>query len=308
MLAQLAQDGPPVDLIVSRYLTPLALTGFLPGVPVILDVDDVDTQHYTSRLESPTTAAWRRPLLRLHRSRIEKAIVPIFNRCDALWVTKETDRSLPGLQRASLLENIPFVGRDKALPQPLAPSPQSQHILFVGSLRYRPNLDGLRFFIKQVWPRVRAAVPTAVLRIVGTGLRERNRRAWSAVAGVQVEGYVADLASAYADCSFCIAPIYFGAGTNIKVLEAMLYGRTVVTTPQGLEGHESVLKPGRDLLVGRTPDEMANCCISLLHDPARSAALASSGRSVVLAHHSYSRFAAEVHRTIESVLSSGRST
>ena len=109
------------------------------------------------------------------------------------------------------------------------------NLLFVGRLDWRPNREGLEWFLERVWPRVREERPDIELKIVGVG-----DSSWlpSEMAGVKVLGYVDDLRPVYEESHLCIAPLFFGSGTRVKIIEAASYGRGTLSTTIGFEGLE----------------------------------------------------------------------
>ena len=94
------------------------------------------------------------------------------------------------------------------------------------------NRRGLQDFIRFAWPRVRALVPTAELKVVGAV----GESIALPPAGVSILGQVADLKPLYAACSVVINPAMAGTGVKIKTLEALSYLRPIVTWPNGVDG------------------------------------------------------------------------
>ena len=161
------------------------------------------------------------------------------------------ERLLPGKK----VVVAPMPVRPRPLPVPAEPT-----VLFVGS-QHGPNITGLHWFIKNVWPLIRQNTPLARLLIAGSVCREFPS---PQPEGVEVLGRLPDLASAYARASVVIAPILQGSGIKIKILEAASFGRACVTTSVGLEGLES-LKPA--LRVADTPNAFAAEVTALLDTP-----------------------------------------
>jgi glycosyltransferase involved in cell wall biosynthesis len=127
-------------------------------------------------------------------------------------------------------------------------------LIFVGS-RYHPNEHGLAWFVEHVLPRVRSAVP-AVLEVVGT----KPRRAVEAP-GVIYVGPVASLDPHYDRAHAAIVPIFYGSGVRGKVVEAMAYGRPVVSTALGVEGLP--VQPGVHYVQADDRDGFARALIDL---------------------------------------------
>jgi glycosyltransferase involved in cell wall biosynthesis len=173
--------------------------------------------------------------------------------------------------------------------------------LTIGVLYYLPNRDGVDRFLREGWPKVRAAYPTAEYWLVGKNDPVIARR-WQAIPGVRVLGFVDDLAAVYNASWFTVCPLWTGAGTNIKVLESLAFGRTCVATIIGHRGFEDYLQSGDSLLVAANAEDLAENCIRLINDHPRRLALANRGREVVQREFSYQKFARIVHREVERAL------
>ncbi len=176
---------------------------------------------------------------------------------------------------------------------PLPSPPDSKTILFVGSL-YDPNVQGLRRFIDTAWRKIRVAVPGAEFRLCGTVCN-----AFPEVpAGIVKLGRVPDLEPHYKQAAVVINPVPYGSGLKIKSVEAMAFGKCLVTTLAGVSGLEDGLSAPFHV---REIDAMEDPIVSLLTDPARRAA--EETRT-----HEYARvrFSAQhVYRGLERVLRKG---
>jgi len=165
----------------------------------------------------------------------------------------------------------------------LASHPDSNILLFVGSLRYRPNLEGLHWFLRGCWPKLRIRNPNAVLRIVGYGA---DRIASSD--HVEIYADVPDVRPHYAQAAVAIAPLLEARGVQNKALEAMAAGLPVVCTSpvaRGFLGTTSVWETADDT------DAMANACLGMLADPLKRAELGERGRRYVRANYDWARSA-----------------
>ncbi len=120
-------------------------------------------------------------------------------------------------------------------------------LLFVGNGDFAPNARGVEWLITDVLPLIPASM---LLDVVGRPPAQPVRRP-----GVRYHGRVADLRPYYARAHVAVAPIPFGSGTRLKIIEAMAYGRPVVSTTAGAEG--LMVRPGRHYLDGDTPERFA---------------------------------------------------
>lgn len=111
--------------------------------------------------------------------------------------------------------------------------------LFVGS-NILPNQTALQFLLESVWPRVRAEAPGAVLAIAGSiGKAMAEGPSELATLGVEVLGVVPSLEEEYARAAVCVVPLTLGSGIKIKLVEALGFGKAIVSTSVGVEGLEA---------------------------------------------------------------------
>ena len=152
--------------------------------------------------------------------------------------------------------------------------PETHRVLFVGSLNSVFNRDGLEWFFSQVWPEVTAVVPDARLAIAGAG------PSLDLPDGVEQLGFIEDLEHVYAQAQLCVAPLLAGAGTRLKVLEAMARARPVVATSVGADGLNVSEKDG--VLRRDTGDDFARACVALLLEPSTALDLGRLARAKAL--------------------------
>jgi glycosyltransferase involved in cell wall biosynthesis len=148
-------------------------------------------------------------------------------------------------------------------------------LLFVGNLGFGPNIQGLSAFLQEAWPRIRTEVPQVDLAVVGMN-PPRELPPLAARLGFELHANVPDLAPFYAGSDITLAPILFGSGTRIKILESMAYGRAVVATRMGAEGLG--LEPGRHAMIAEDMAGFADGVIALARDPAARDRMAEEAR------------------------------
>lgn len=300
------------DVVVGRYLRPTLKSGAVgERVPVVLDVDDLDTQVFLSRLNVPGRPRWEQFINRWHYRQIKKIVPEHLRKFDLVWVTNEEEegagQELREVAHKAYLPNIPVQVADQPVDEnaPLPPFPPANLppvVLFVGNFWVLPNKHGVDHFVHHVWPKIHAAEPTAIFRIVGAGLSDELRTNWNAAPGVDAVGFVDDLSVSYAECRFAVVPLLSGAGTNIKVMEALRFGRVCVLTEFSHRGFSKTLRHGEELLVAKTDKAFVEACLELLRDPQRCETLARQGRRAVAQHYSFERFRRTVTDSITALL------
>ncbi|HYE37375.1 glycosyltransferase [Methylocaldum sp.] len=288
------------DLIVARYLRNAAVSGILDFASTIIDVDDFDSELRESKSMMSGIPSWKRAMLLHYAEAYKKVETKLLVKCGGVFVTKETDLERVRGTRSALLSNIPYAA-DEYPDEPIPPA-AGKTMVFVGGLRWTCNIEAVDFFIDKVWPEIRREVPDAVFRIIGAGLRDIDRQRWSRSEGVDVRGEVENIRDVYRDAAFSVAPILSGGGTNIKILESLLYNRTCVGTAFGMRGFENTLKNGISVSMVRNEREMAEACCRLLKNPTLAAWMAQNGRDIVRARFSREAFRSAVKKLVGEVL------
>jgi glycosyltransferase involved in cell wall biosynthesis len=149
-------------------------------------------------------------------------------------------------------------------------APRPPVALFVGALN-RPNVDALGWLLAEIWPRVRRARPEARLRVVG---RVAASFAGPWPEGAEPVGFVEDLGPEYAGAAAVLAPIRFGSGVKIKLVEGLAHGLPGVATAAGAEG--LVPLPARVLRLAEAAEDFAAAVAAALDDPDPAAARAAA--------------------------------
>ena len=240
---------------------------------------------------------------------MERAAPPLWGKWSLAWTVSDEDTAMvrseiarrdgaPAPQESiDLLPNIPQWPAVE-----VAPPPGGGVVIAVASLSSKANYTGIDWFIQRVWPGVRAACPAAEFHIIGRGLPESYVGPWKAAVGVVLVGFVEDLAAAYAAADFTVAPVLFGAGTKIKVLESGAYGRTCVLTEHALRGYGRHLRDGQEVLETHTAEAMTRACISLLQSPEKCREMGKAAHAAVGAAYTRERFNAVVREGVMRIL------
>ncbi|HLJ95933.1 MAG TPA: glycosyltransferase family 4 protein [Gemmataceae bacterium] len=177
------------------------------------------------------------------------------------------------------------------------------HIVFVGSLDWMPNQDGVIHFVQEVWPRIRHARPQAIFRIVGRN-PARSVRRLERVDGVEVVGTVPDVRPHLAEAAVVVVPLLVGGGTRIKIFEALAMGKALVSTRIGAEGLP--VQSGEHLLLADSPADFAEAVIQLLKDPERRGRLGQAASRLVTAHYGSEVVARQFEQICEQTVGANR--
>jgi len=157
----------------------------------------------------------------------------------------------------------------------------SKNIVTLGTLHYPPNADGIRWFLKDVFPLVRKGVPDATLTIIGKNPpQDFVEQAEENPGIIKVTGYVDDLVPYLEESALMVVPVRAGGGMRVRILEAFAYAMPVVTTTVGLEGIQGT--PDHDVIVADTPADFADRTIELLQNPSLQEKLSTNGRELAI--------------------------
>jgi len=158
----------------------------------------------------------------------------LLRRFDTLVACSHEDAALLPHAHVALIGNGAVDRRCDCAPSPDSPP----RLLFMGPLRYAPNLDGLREFLATAWPALRARAPTLELVILG-GVEAGPIAAAEGCftqPGVQVIAHFVDPAAHLAAATLTINPQRDIRGSSIKLIESLLAGRVCVSTRDGARG------------------------------------------------------------------------
>jgi polysaccharide biosynthesis protein PslH len=221
--------------------------------------------------------------LELEARRLRRYEARICARFDGLLAVSLPDRAFLELAATELGLQLPPttiipIAIDAHGAPPVARVAHPSSILSMATMFWPPNVDGVLWFAREVYPLVKAAVPAAGFAVVGARPPASVRQLSVAEPSINVTGYVEDPQPFLEQAAALIVPVRAGGGMRVKILEALARGLPIVSTTIGYEG--IALEPGRHLLVGDTPAAFAEALIAILRDPALGTGLAAAGRAV----------------------------
>jgi len=243
--------------------------------------------------------------------RYERAAV---GRFDHVLAVSDADRAaMAEMTDTSRISVVP-TGVDTNAFKPAVRNGSPQPIVvFLGSMDWEPNIDGVQYFVDAIWSRIRAAVPDARFQVVGRNPSLPVRRLASE--SIEIVGTVPSVVEYLHRAAAVVVPLRVGGGTRLKIYEAMAAAKAVVSTTVGAEGLD--VTDGRDIVLADTPERFATAVTRILHDaPERrrleDAALASASRHAwsvvaeqlesILAHVAESAAATPPRRALEKAI------
>ena len=164
-------------------------------------------------------------------------------------------------------------------------TPRTADLVFVGSMDWLPNADGVNYFVREILPLIWMRKPDCTLAIVGRSPSPSMRALAKQDSRIQVTRTVPDVRPWLWGASVSIVPLRIGGGTRLKIYEAMAAGTATVSTSIGAEGLD-VSHPA-NIRLADTPNEFAGQCLSLLEDAAQRRSLANEALHLVTSHFSW---------------------
>ena len=270
-----SQPAPAVDADVLVALDEAALP-LVPGWggPVVLQRLNVFGDTFAGLARHPASPPSRRLLAAVMTPawrRFDRAI----GRRASVWLATTSEQRVR-LSAFAGDRRVHVVPHGVKVPGVIDDSPRGPIAVFVGAWDYEPNIAGLTWFIRRIWPGIRRAIPAASLRVVGRGGSERVR-SLAGADGIELSGEVPSIAHALDGAAVGVAPLHAGSGIKTKTLEYLASGLPVVATPGGAEGAHDV--PG--VRIACTAQAFEAALRDVLSDPVRSRAAGLEGRAVV---------------------------
>ncbi|MBS1684516.1 MAG: glycosyltransferase [Bacteroidetes bacterium] len=193
-----------------------------------------------------------------------------------LAISKEDEGFIKELQPAAKTIIVPAgMDIDENVP---AIQPPGVSLFFIGALDWLPNLQGLEWFLKEVWPQVHGAYPKLKFHIAGKKMPEQFYN--FAAMNVEAHGEVPSSVAFINGHSVLLSPLVSGSGVRIKIIEAMAMGKVVLSTTVSAEG--SGATDGQQLLIANDAKEYISQIGRLLTEPDLMARLSRSAREFAL--------------------------
>lgn len=194
--------------------------------------------------------------------------------------------SLGGTEQTEVVDN----GVDTEFFRPRRDVERDPHrMVFLGSLDWRPNQDGVRLLLDSIFPRVKAAEPRANLAIVGRNPPDWLRERAAHIPGVHVFGNVPDVRPFLASCGMTVVPLRVGGGSRLKILESLAMGTPVVSTRVGAEGLR--LDANEHLTITRDESDFADGVLETMANPDAALDRADEAQRYILREYDWAPLA-----------------
>lgn len=253
-------------------MAPFALA--LDGVPAVLDLHNA----VWTIVERMARAAHgpKRWLLLLERARLRRYEGWACRQAAAVLAVSEADKAALQAVAGNVPIDVVPIAIDVAGQPMIERADRPRAALSVATMFWPPNVDGVCWFGREVYPQIVQAQPDAPFYVIGARPAAAVQSLAAQQRGIVVTGYVQDLKPYQQQTAAFVVPLRSGSGMRVKILEAFAQGLPVVSTTIGYEGIAA--DPNQHLLVADTPRGFADAVLSLVREPERGRQLAQAAR------------------------------
>jgi polysaccharide biosynthesis protein PslH len=290
-IRKIIREESPDHIFCQLLRTALYVKGV--SIPKTIDYQDVFSYGIKRRLDKSTFPFSL--VLRLEYSRLKKFESRIFSWFDHRLIITETDRDLMPVahkEKIHIISNgVDFEYFDY---NAFTPAEKTYDILFTGNMGYPPNVDCAMYIAKKILPLLKIKFPE--IRIVFAGANPHPSLLKLNHKQIVVTGWVEDMREYYASAKVFAAPMQIGTGLQNKLLEAMAMKIPCVTSE--LANSALGAENGNEILVGDTPEAVAEHIMNLLNNNDYSAEIALNGYHYVKNNFSWNGQVAKLHSII----------
>lgn len=263
------------------YLTPyIPVIKRFSNAPVLYRAHNIE--HFIwLRLARASRTPLKRHYLNLMGKRLQRYETSIIREMDGVVAITENDLQFfrdCGYKGPSVV--IPAaISKQSMLHQAIEPDPMS--VFHLGSMDWRPNQEGVLWFLKKVWPLV--AKENRGLRFYLAGRKMPANFYHFSGEQVEIVGEVEDATMFLLSMGIMVVPLLSGGGMRVKIIEGMAAGKTIVSTTVGAEG--IACRNRKNILLADDPKEMANLILECINNPQFSQNIGSAAKDFVQRHY-----------------------
>ncbi len=250
------------DVSVCDFLSASLNFPALPHTPTVLFQHNVESTLWRRQVVAERNLA-KRVLYSLEAAKMERYERATVRRFEHVIAVSEADCAALAAMTDPDRISVVRTGVDTKMFRPAvrngSPGPI---VLFLGSMDWEPNIDGVQRFAVDVWPAIREAVPDARFQVVGRNPAASVRRLASD--SIQIIGTVPSVVDYLHRAAVVVVPLRIGGGTRLKIYEAMSAGKAVVSTTIGAEGLD--VTGGRDIILADSPQAFTAAVTRVLRD------------------------------------------
>jgi hypothetical protein len=229
--------------VFSRYVSPLFAFPFQQNLKVVCDIDDVYFELQKTKMKQ------NKNLFQKIKKNIfyylgSSKIIQLYKKIDVALVVKNEDKKYDSLKNAICIPNLPFAYyNNHNIKKNHNYSNAKLRIGFIGKLSYEANYEGLYLFLQNIWQHLMNENLSLEFVIAGSGnLPVKIQNIICNNSNIIFLGYVDEVEKFWNEIDVLVVPIEFGAGSNIKIAEGLMYGKKIIATKFAAKGFENFVE------------------------------------------------------------------
>lgn len=263
------------------------------GLPLVLDQHNVESDLFVRA----AGAGWLAPLARWEGARVRRFEVEALRAADRVIAISGEDAArfheMSGREAVTVLPSMGELGEAPA------PPPASERVVFLGTLSWPPNAEGVDWLAREVAP----LAPALRFLVGGRGLSPAIARR-AREANIDLAGWVEDPTAFFRSAGAAVVPLRSGSGIAMKLLDAMRAGVPVVSTSSGARGLP--LRHEKELLLADDAEAMAAALRRLVADEELRRRLVEGAWAYLESHHARPALASRYREVVESARRGGQ--
>jgi len=291
------------DVILCDFLVAAGVIPWDWSCPKVLFTHNVEAVIWRRHYEVARNPLWKALSWREWK-RMEAAEQRYLQKADHVLAVSENDREAFARFLDPRKLTVMPTGADTEYFQPSGDKEIPNSLVFIGSMDWLPNEDGIFYFADEIFPLILAKAPDATLCIVGRKPSRRLQDLVVSVPNIQLTGWVEDVRPYLAQRAVYIVPLRIGGGTRLKIFEAMSMAKAVVSTSIGAEGLP--VKNGEHLLLADDPASFAESTLQLLGNASQRVQIGQAAQHLVEENYSWATVSKGFAQALENVVKGAR--
>jgi glycosyltransferase involved in cell wall biosynthesis len=192
--------------------------------------------------------------LQLQNKRLKKTEIDFLNKADAIVTITESDKQIftkSGINKKYFVSPTGIDLKRYLIDNTLEKMNTFFHL---GSMDWLPNIEGVNWFIEEVYLRFFQNNNDVVFRLAGRFMPKNMFKLSSA--NLDIQGAIEDNIHFYNQCEVMLVPLRSGSGMRIKIIEGMAMGKVIISTSIGAEGIP--ISHMENIIIADTPNEFAD--------------------------------------------------
>jgi glycosyltransferase involved in cell wall biosynthesis len=223
--------------------------------------------------------------------RFEKEAISLF---DAIFCISQTDTLWFSAQNKNIpVETVPFGVDISKLPDDVTPC-NCGNLFSLASMDWYPNIEGIEWFLRNVWQQIHHLYPALVFKIAGRNIPDSLKN--TSLQNIDIVGEVDDAQKFMLENGILIVPLWSGSGIRIKIIEAMALGKVVITTSIGLEGIAAEDK--KHILIADTPQAFVEAVTFCMENPSECEQIGKNARQFIKENHNNEKISAKLEENL----------